>query len=238
VHPAYVEGIPQNDVAVVRLTVPSRYALTKLATGPSTLSGVAAAASGYGYTGELDTEGVPLSAGFPATLQTVAIPLVDPSLCVRMWGKSFNTTQHICAGAWTGVVDTCVGDSGGPLTITDASGKPAALVGVVSFGYGCAKNGAYAVYTRVSSFATWIRSVAANVPAYTPITAATLPAAGASVCSHSLLNSTAPSIVVSCGANKIDSVQLQTYSTATYPCGAPGVLCCAYGGATSSCCVA
>lgn len=51
--------------------------------------------------------------------------------------------------------DACQGDSGGPLQrISDG-----ALVGVVSFGLGCAKADFAGVYAKVSSVRSWIKSV-------------------------------------------------------------------------------
>ena len=48
------------------------------------------------------------------------------------------------------------GDSGGPLVTADGAG--AALVGITSWGDGCARPGTYGVYTRVSEFLPWVAS--------------------------------------------------------------------------------
>jgi len=63
----------------------------------------------------------------------------------------------ICAGKQTGGVDSCQGDSGGPL-VTKATGVDTgySLVGVVSFGFGCAQRNFYGVYTEVSHYLGWI----------------------------------------------------------------------------------
>jgi trypsin len=57
----------------------------------------------------------------------------------------------------TGGKDTCQGDSGGPL-FSHESGV-LKLVGITSFGKGCAQRGRPAVYTRVSHYVSWIQEV-------------------------------------------------------------------------------
>ena len=52
--------------------------------------------------------------------------------------------------------DTCSGDSGGPLVGT--SSGHAALVGITSFGDGCARPGHPGVYTRVTAIRAWVLS--------------------------------------------------------------------------------
>ena len=54
-----------------------------------------------------------------------------------------------------GGVDACQGDSGGPLFTQN----PSTLIGIVSWGYGCAAAGYPGVYTQVSYFIDFIKSV-------------------------------------------------------------------------------
>ena len=63
----------------------------------------------------------------------------------------------MCAGHKEGGVDACQGDSGGPLVWKTENG--AILVGVVSFGEGCARELKYGVYTRVSDYADWVNKI-------------------------------------------------------------------------------
>lgn len=54
-----------------------------------------------------------------------------------------------CAG--TLGKDSCKGDSGGPVVL---NGKQ---IGVVSFGYGCAKPKFYGIYTKVAFFTKYLK---------------------------------------------------------------------------------
>ena len=74
------------------------------------------------------------------------------------YGADFDAAVMLCAGrAKPGgaMVDTCQGDSGGPLsrvTGTDAAGAPIAdaLLGITSFGRGCADPSFPGIYTNVA----------------------------------------------------------------------------------------
>ncbi|XP_052899024.1 trypsin-1-like [Anopheles moucheti] len=85
-------------------------------------------------------------------LRAANVPTVSQKKCNKAY-KQFGgvTDRMLCAGYQKGGKDACQGDSGGPLV---ADGK---LVGVVSWGYGCAKAGYPGVYSRVATVRNWVR---------------------------------------------------------------------------------
>lgn len=80
-------------------------------------------------------------------LRYVGVSTISNSSCTNVYGD-YIYDGNICAYS-TGR-DSCQGDSGGPLFTYD--GTSFTLVGIVSWGYGCAQQGYPGVYTRVSEF--------------------------------------------------------------------------------------
>ena len=86
-------------------------------------------------------------------LLKVEVPYVDEKTCEDDYTGYTISEKMICAGEKG--KDSCQGDSGGPLVAYDENNS-AVLVGVVSWGIGCAYEGYPGVYARVSAFVDWI----------------------------------------------------------------------------------
>jgi trypsin len=93
-------------------------------------------------------------------LRVVNLITLDPKECETNYEEFQITMENnkICAvhPERKDGKDSCQGDSGGPLQRL-ADGK---LIGIVSFGMGCAKKEYPGIYAKVSSVRGWIRTVA------------------------------------------------------------------------------
>jgi trypsin len=94
----------------------------------------------------------------PEVLQEAQVPITTDAYCADAYEGSFDARTMVCAGYPEGGVDTCQGDSGGPMFGFGANG--ARVVGVTSFGEGCARPGKPGVYGRVGddTLREWIRA--------------------------------------------------------------------------------
>ncbi len=86
-------------------------------------------------------------------LMAVLLPLVPAATCSAAHPGRITSTM-LCAGYPQGGADTCSGDSGGPLVVRMPQGDQ--LVGVISWGNGCARPGDYGIYANVASMLPWI----------------------------------------------------------------------------------
>uniref|UniRef100_A0A8C9DJY8 Plasma kallikrein n=1 Tax=Prolemur simus TaxID=1328070 RepID=A0A8C9DJY8_PROSS len=88
------------------------------------------------------------------TLQKVNIPLVTNEECQKRYRDYQITKEMVCAGYKEGGKDACKGDSGGPL-VCKHNGIWR-LVGITSWGEGCARKEQPGVYTKVTEYVDWI----------------------------------------------------------------------------------
>jgi secreted trypsin-like serine protease len=155
IHPKYNDNTLRNDIALIKLKKPISSSIPRVEVANSQITnkdakpGKVATVSGWGALSE--------NGASPKVLHRVKLPIVSNAECNSpgaYGGDVFGT--NICAGLKQGGKDSCYGDSGGPLWIK--SGGKDHLVGIVSWGEGCAEPRKYGVYTRVAAFEQWIDS--------------------------------------------------------------------------------
>ncbi|KAG5893921.1 hypothetical protein JTB14_028731 [Gonioctena quinquepunctata] len=88
-------------------------------------------------------------------LRKVDLNVTSNSFCAQNNVGSVITTGHICT--YAAGKDACQSDSGGPLFWMDTGSRRLQLVGVLSYGLGCASE-LPGVNTRVTSYISWIVS--------------------------------------------------------------------------------
>ncbi|VVC33677.1 Serine proteases, trypsin family, serine active site,Peptidase S1, PA clan,Serine proteases, trypsin [Cinara cedri] len=144
----------QNDLALLRLNdrVPMTATIRPicLPTDPndSYENGVAKAA-GWGTLYE--------NGQASCHLRHVDVPIVSNEDCTKTnYTGGLITENMICAGHEKGGKDSCQGDSGGPLMRQMANNR-FEIIGIVSWGHGCARPGYPGVYTRVAKYVPWIK---------------------------------------------------------------------------------
>ncbi|XP_071439418.1 trypsin-1-like [Hetaerina americana] len=151
-HKNYKSSTFNNDIALIRL---SKEVEIKGLLRPACLprkglsySGMTGTVSGWGRIGE--------TAPVSNHLQEVEVPIFSNKDCraESAYGANRITDNMLCAGYRNGAMDSCQGDSGGPLQVLNDGVYE--IVGVVSWGEGCARPKYPGVYTRVNRYLTWI----------------------------------------------------------------------------------
>ncbi|XP_039148839.1 trypsin delta [Drosophila simulans] len=147
-HEGYNANTMVNDIAIIKingaLTFSSTIKSISLASS-NPANGAAASVSGWGT----QSYG---SSSIPSQLQYVNLNIVGNSQCASStygYGSQIRSSM-ICAAA--SGKDACQGDSGGPLV------SGGVLVGVVSWGYGCAYANYPGVYASVADLRSWVIS--------------------------------------------------------------------------------
>jgi len=153
-HEKYNASTMENDYALIQLAQNSSFAPVALNSVDLKIddqSQMMATTAGWGTL----KEG---SSSLPSLLQKVSIPLVSTEACnaKEAYDGAILDTM-ICAGFKQGGKDSCQGDSGGPLVMIDENGQHT-IVGVVSWGEGCARENKYGIYSKVSAGIDWIKS--------------------------------------------------------------------------------
>lgn len=140
VHPEYTDAAQGFDVSVLTLAAPVQEAPIEMAPAPDDptyAEGTQATALGWGATSEGGEQS--------DHLQKVDVPVTSDDTCKTAY-QEYDPAAMVCAGVPEGGKDSCQGDSGGPLI---ADNK---LIGVVSWGQGCARPDYPGVYARVGAY--------------------------------------------------------------------------------------
>jgi secreted trypsin-like serine protease len=155
VHERYNPTTYENDIALIKLKSPPAGRVIPLAAASMTVPiSQPLEVTGWGATeegGEGSNE-----------LLKANVPHADTAACNEPAAYNGRVRPSMmCAGYREGGIDSCQGDSGGPLVWRTSDGP--VLVGVVSFGEGCARKLKYGIYTQVSAYRDWIdRAIAAD----------------------------------------------------------------------------
>lgn len=168
VHPNYRLESSDYDIALMKMSTPFEWdddgyvypaCVPSADMDPDFSEGTQSVITGWGAT----REGGPQS----DMLNEVTVPVVSQAECNASYEGEISDYM-ICAGLPEGGKDSCQGDSGGPMVaFKDGLWY---LIGVVSWGTGCAREGYPGVYARVTSFADWIEPIfSGGVPDGMPV---------------------------------------------------------------------
>ncbi|KAF5299444.1 hypothetical protein FQR65_LT01024 [Abscondita terminalis] len=133
-HKLFDKATYNNDIAILEIDTPLFFdARIQPACLPSSAltdyTGQFAVVAGWGRTGEKEE--------VSTILKKVVVPFEN----------------MFCAGFEEGKIDACQGDSGGPLHVKNQGGVMD-VVGVVSWGRGCARPGLPGIYTKLVNYLT------------------------------------------------------------------------------------
>jgi trypsin/proprotein convertase P-domain-containing protein len=144
------------------------------------------------------------------------VPFITDAQCGQAYTELV-PGEEICAGNWDdGGVDTCQGDSGGPMFRRDSANNWI-QVGIVSWGYGCARPENPGVYSQVSTFASAIAAAAASLGGGDPTPTCTTQANTSRVSipdAGTAINS--PVTISGCSGAASSSAKVEVHITHTY----------------------
>ncbi|XP_011635278.1 trypsin-3-like [Pogonomyrmex barbatus] len=159
-HEQYNPQSLQNDIAILKLSSAAPIATspninTACLPSAATAAGTRCWVSGWGK----DAFGN--SGMYPRSLKEVDVPVISPADCQTALRKKTRlgdffvlSSSFMCAGGEVGK-DACTGDGGSPLVCSTNNG-PYQVVGLVTWGIGCANAEVPGVYTDVFNFRSWI----------------------------------------------------------------------------------
>lgn len=163
IHPEYNTTTVDNDIALLKLERPFEIddfvsSICLPASDYQMNTNESGTILGWGKKRNTDILGT-------RVLHQAKVPIADPDDCKKVYENYHITENMVCAGYKLGRVDSCAGDSGGPLMFRkrDANKRNKwYLYGITSFGEGCGKKGKYGIYANVPKLVNWIRQTIRN----------------------------------------------------------------------------
>ncbi|XP_059615747.1 plasminogen-like [Phlebotomus argentipes] len=158
-HPKYDKKTVDNDVAMLKLPremIPS--AFIGFACLPDKHQSLPVGAQctiiGWGKRRDQDDAGTNV-------LHEAEVPIITNEECKAVYYDYTITKNMFCAGHKKGRIDSCSGDSGGPILCRDytKASNPWTIYGITSFGDGCGKRNKFGIYTKILNYVDWIWSV-------------------------------------------------------------------------------
>lgn len=163
IHPSYETSGQAHDLALVRLAdivgplVAQAPATESARPAEATILGFASLFEGQLAGRALNARGGP-AAQVSDRLRRARMEMIDPARCVESVGPEWGGSYRICATANREAA--CTGDSGAPL-VAEADRGPDRVVGIMTFGSGCATPMPFAIFTRVDAYGDWIAATVA-----------------------------------------------------------------------------
>jgi len=156
-HPEYGKSGSADDICLLRLCQKSEIANTGSSAMAKTIrlnddpnlptANQILTVTGWGATSE--------GGSLATNLQQVNVNYITPTECGTIYSSAM-VQAMLCAGVLAGGKDACQGDSGGPIIVEGSNNENDILVGIVSWGIGCARPNYPGVYTRISYELSWI----------------------------------------------------------------------------------
>ncbi|CAO1401444.1 unnamed protein product [Diamesa serratosioi] len=158
-HPKYDKKTVDNDIALLKLPQSmERSHYIGFACLPERLQqlpvGHTCTIIGWGKRRHNDDSGTNV-------LHEAEVPIISNEECKSVYYDYTITKNMFCAGHKKGRIDTCAGDSGGPILCRDSkkSNKPWTVYGITSFGDGCGKKNKFGIYTKLTNYVDFIWSI-------------------------------------------------------------------------------
>ncbi|XP_065336904.1 brachyurin-like [Cloeon dipterum] len=157
-HPKWNSDLVVNDLALLPLPYPipesnfiKSIRLPKRSSATASLDNNNVTVCGWGKTS--DEDAAPAS-----NLACARTRLISNAECTKLYGSASFKSTNLC-GRGLNQQSTCSGDSGGPVVLTERDKLPT-LIGIVSYGAAASCEDGYPdVFTRVSSYLSWITNV-------------------------------------------------------------------------------